>query len=314
MPFPPRDQAAQHLSLNPDMGAMHARFPLSRFAPPVAAMHLYRFAAEGGPRLAASFSAETWMTLACLEEQAAEVCIRHSAVALGVGGCPNAAFANAAAPFLVPVVPHGMAAGSVQVLDASKIATVGTHATTVGTQTAVGTHAVPPPPPPPRRRDTKRAQETDVAMGHALGPAYVAHQFFADPHAAAAFQAHCYASHVAAQTLEYHHAQAQAQARAQLDHRAATYNPRRPGPPPPPRRTASAASSKPASSSPTSSSSSPSAAHSSGAASPSGAAASPSGAAADRLASALRLTDRPATADVAAAAAVAPAAVAVAVA
>lgn len=109
MPLPIRDLSFTHSSLIPALTDIHARYPLSKYAPTVAMFRLYKLSFERIP-LMAQFYESTWMTLACLEDHSSDLCVMQAAVALSSGATRDAinnTFIHHAAPFLVPMFnPH----------------------------------------------------------------------------------------------------------------------------------------------------------------------------------------------------------------
>lgn len=107
MPLPPRDLSTLHLSLNPVLGEMHVVNPLTRFAPAVALFRLYKLGFDGVP-LCPLLDMTSWMTMACLDDQAADHCIACALTAWhqhhGDPALVNQAFVHAASPFLVPMM------------------------------------------------------------------------------------------------------------------------------------------------------------------------------------------------------------------
>lgn len=107
MPLPPRDLSALHVSLNPALTSLHARFPISRFVPAVGLFRLYKLAYEGSPLLGL-LDLTSWLTLACLDDMGADHCISQALQAALASqwhaGSLNSALVVAAAPFVVPML------------------------------------------------------------------------------------------------------------------------------------------------------------------------------------------------------------------
>lgn len=105
MPLPPRDMTMYHLALNPGLAAVHARYPLSRYAPVMGIFRLYKLACDG-VHLMQLLDVPSWLTLACLDDAGAEYCI--AAVSHALRAYPAtpiyATLANVASPFLVPML------------------------------------------------------------------------------------------------------------------------------------------------------------------------------------------------------------------
>ena len=107
MPLPPRDMSMLHLSMNPALADMHARYPLSRYVPAVGVFKLYKLAFDGIP-LVHAIDEATWLTLACLDDAAADFCINQAAQAMAYytqdKNFVNTTMVHCAAPFLVPMM------------------------------------------------------------------------------------------------------------------------------------------------------------------------------------------------------------------
>lgn len=105
MPLPPRDMTSVHVAANPALCDMHRAYPLSRYAPVMAALKLFQLA-RGGIPLAARLDVPSWLIMACLDDAGADFCIAHLVQTLA--HCPTAplyaTLAYAAAPFLVPMM------------------------------------------------------------------------------------------------------------------------------------------------------------------------------------------------------------------
>lgn len=105
MPLPPRDMTMYHLALNPGLAAVHARYPLSRYAPVMGIFRLYKLACDG-VHLMQLLDVPSWLTLACLDDAGAEYCIAALSHALRAYPATPiyATLANVASPFLVPML------------------------------------------------------------------------------------------------------------------------------------------------------------------------------------------------------------------
>lgn len=105
MPLPPRDMTMYHLALNPGLAAVHARYPLSRYAPVMGMFRLYKLACDG-VHLMQLLDVPSWLTLACLDDAGAEYCIAALSHALRAYPATPiyATLANVASPFLVPML------------------------------------------------------------------------------------------------------------------------------------------------------------------------------------------------------------------
>lgn len=107
MPLPPRDLSTTHLALNPCLMEMHLAFPLSRFAPAVPLLRLFKLGIDGCP-LASMLDGTAWMTLACLDDQAGDYCLACAVAAWQASprshATVSAALVHAATPFVMPVM------------------------------------------------------------------------------------------------------------------------------------------------------------------------------------------------------------------
>jgi hypothetical protein len=150
MPLPIRDMAGIHISISPHFKSYHDRFPLSRYCSSVAILKLAGIAVNKGFDMAATFSVETWMNLAALDDLAVDYCLSRAVQEHPDAGAVNAVFVQNAAPFLVPMLQPIS-------LPAPVPTAVSAAASWKGAQPAVAAQpahrgaaarVLPPPPPP----------------------------------------------------------------------------------------------------------------------------------------------------------------------
>lgn len=109
MPLPPRDLSTVHLSLNPALAEMHDLFHMSRYLPVIGIMKLWKLATHDKVPIMPLLDTPSWMTLACLDDVAADHCISHAVQAMANARTAHAAVLNAtlvcyASPFLLPAM------------------------------------------------------------------------------------------------------------------------------------------------------------------------------------------------------------------